>query len=141
MSYYVGTQERDSDMFSRCRNGLWTALRNSPTGPIQILSKRVIMSHVYETRRDWTKGIGQTGSDPEQDAFRQAALRKAIIEALPLSAQSRVLEVVGVYNMLFLQFTDNVVHAVNKHRLLRQKKEDEDAMRKLTQQQLTAGTK
>ncbi|XP_029027884.1 uncharacterized protein LOC114868451 isoform X1 [Betta splendens] len=148
MNAYAGTQAHDGELFNRHRNALWTALRlRYPTRiqpdsivAVPIKDDESPQAYVHLTRKEW---IRQTGGRPDEDIFHRQALRKRIVDGLPLPAQSKLGDAVGLYTMPFEQFTDHVIDAVTKIRsaALRQKQQDEETVRKLTQQQLTEGRK
>ncbi|XP_041838444.1 uncharacterized protein LOC121638069 isoform X2 [Melanotaenia boesemani] len=137
------TQTHDADFFNNYKEDIWQELRRRYPLRISIDSISLgtlndtddPMAFIHQARREW---ITETGNMPEVDNVHSSMFRRKIIQALPGPIQDKLLDTVGIFNMTFEMFTDNVTHVIQRYREQKQKlaKQDGEAIRKLTQLQI-----
>lgn len=98
------------------------------------------VSYVRTKCREWRQ---EFGVNPEDNPLLQEKFRESVLKGLPTPVKKKLKKVVTLYSMTFHEFCDHVAHAVCRHRESQREQEEKDkeALRKLTQQQLTAGKK
>lgn len=83
-----------------------------------------------------------TGHDPDDSQMEQSILQAKIQKGLPAPVRSNLAGVVGLGSMTKCVYTDHVAHQVELYRKKEHdlKEQDQEALRKITQLQLTDNT-
>lgn len=144
LNRYVGTSVNDSELFAANRGRVWKSLKDTfPTNvhPDNILIEPLgrdenLRAYVSRAHQIW-RNI--TGHDPDDNQMERSILRSKIQKGLPIPVRSKLAEVVGLGSMTKSVYTDHVAHQVELHRKKEHdlKEQDQEALRKLTQLQLT----
>ena len=139
----MGNSLADELAFDTYRNQVWRCLRDTYPNAFSLASMSVDKIKADENpavfvervEADWRMRME---TDPESNLMVRHMMRKAIIEALPLSARNRLEDEHRIGSMTKTEFRDIVTHFVNVQRKtdLSLEKQDTERQRKLVQNQL-----
>ena len=137
-------EDMDGTTFDTYRPNAWNTLRAEY--PTHIDSKRLEGHKLNDTenpasflQKESVRWRLETEKDPETDALVSQMFRKAMLQAIPAPVRHKLEDVVGLLTShTHKQFNDQLVHAVDRHRINEERKEEQtkEVRRKLDQSTL-----